>query len=230
VGYLPATGELPLAARRAFLVPGLVHSLISVPTLCDHGCIATFTALTVDVSFNGRTVYTGSRVGSTTNALDRLWRIDFDCPPVPIVPIVPIAGVAQQLVQHDTQAELVAFYHAAMGSPALPTFIEAVTRKFLVLPGLTAALIRKNPPSLFATAKGHLNRSRSNLRSTKLPVSPPLTRARTACRDWAVIFSDEYTFPHHCGNAHSDSHWALGHRRAFSLHLGARITVYLAVC
>ncbi len=159
---MPATGDLPLAARRAFVVPELVHSLISVPTLCDHGCTATFTAFAVDVSFNGRRIYTGSRVGSSTNALDQLWHIDLDCP------LGPMTGAAHQLVHHDTNAELVAFYHAAMGSPALPTFLEAVAQKFLVLPGLTAALIRKNPPSLFATAKGHLNRTRRNLRSTKL--------------------------------------------------------------
>ena len=34
--------DLPLQARKAHLFPGLNKALLSIGTLCDHGCEATF--------------------------------------------------------------------------------------------------------------------------------------------------------------------------------------------
>jgi len=61
----------------------------------------------------------------------------------------------------------VRFYHAAMGSPATSTFQGALDKGFFKLPGLTSAMARRNPPNPTATAKGHLDQSRRNQRSTQ---------------------------------------------------------------
>jgi hypothetical protein len=75
-----------------------------------------------------------------------------------------------RVISHRTQAERVAFYHAAMGSPAIPTFIACIRRGYITLPGLTASMISRNLPNPIAMSRGHLDALRQNLRSTKTPL------------------------------------------------------------
>ena len=56
-----------------------------------------------------------------------------------------------------------------MGSPALPTFEEAVLRGFLHFPTLTVARIRQNRPNPMATPQGHLHQQRQGVQSTHPP-------------------------------------------------------------
>eukprot|EP01034_Spumella_vulgaris_P028005 gene28005-34797_t len=65
------------------------------------------------------------------------------------------------------QADIVAFYHAAMGSPANSTMSGALARGYLSFPGLTNEIFRKHAPTSVATAKGHLDQTRQGQRSTK---------------------------------------------------------------
>ena len=57
---------VPLAACQCHLFPNLTSgSLISVGQLCDHGCIAQFTANAVDIIHNKITVLHGTRTPSS---------------------------------------------------------------------------------------------------------------------------------------------------------------------
>ncbi len=50
-----ALTDLPSAARKAHVVPGLTHSLlISINVLCNAGCVVAYTADTCEVKLNKR--------------------------------------------------------------------------------------------------------------------------------------------------------------------------------
>ena len=157
IGTLPSVGHLPAEARTAQIVPGLQQSLLSIPVLCDQGCTATLTRTAAIVTYDDEVVYTGTRDPDSPDPLKRLWS----------TVINGTKGTANLLIHNDTQAEFVAFCHAALGSPAIPTFIAAVSKFPTVFAGLTADIIRRNIPNPLATPRGHLNRSRANIRSTK---------------------------------------------------------------
>ena len=55
-----------------------------------------------------------------------------------------------------------------MGSPATSTLLNAIMRGWVVFPELTAAMVRNHPHSV-ATDKGHLNKTRAGLDSTRTP-------------------------------------------------------------
>jgi hypothetical protein len=75
---------------------------------------------------------------------------------------------------NNTPADLVAFAHAALFSPALSTLRKALEKGFLPpFTGLTEAALARFPPSLEATAMGHLDAQRKNTRSTKPKPQPP---------------------------------------------------------
>jgi hypothetical protein len=67
-----------------------------------------------------------------------------------------------------TQPELIPYLHAAAGFPTKPTWIKAITNKqFASWPRLTTKAIAKHYPESKETLKGHGQKTRSRLRSTK---------------------------------------------------------------
>jgi hypothetical protein len=163
---------LPLKARTAFLVPELEFPLMSLPVLADSDCNIALTKSKATVSFNNEVIITGTRNNPhVTEPLRQLWTLDLPTSKATTAP----SNFMGNVIHHDNHAELVAFYHAALGSPAAPTYMEAVRRGYVNLTGLTVEKIRKNIPNPIATPMGHLNRTRSNLRSTKAQPSPEPT-------------------------------------------------------
>ena len=76
--------------------------------------------------------------------------------------------VAASVIRNDLQAAHVKFWSAALGSPADGTLIRALSAGYLGnLPKLTARMVRRHLPNSMATAKGHLDRQRQGVRSTK---------------------------------------------------------------
>jgi hypothetical protein len=120
--------DLPLQARKAHILPGLLHnSLISVGQLCDNGCSVTFTQEQVTVSKNGKCVMYGSR-----DPRSRLWRVDlkqrFE------------TNQVQCNHAHDNsnQKNLINYLHAACFSPVKSTWITVIKNgHFTSWPGLT---------------------------------------------------------------------------------------------
>jgi hypothetical protein len=151
--------QLPQAARHCHLFPGLTSgSLISVGQLCDHGCTAHFSAGTVDINHHGHTVLQGTRTPATG-----LWQVAQDQPSQP-----QQAHSVQLSASNKSVADRVAFYHAAMFSPAITTWCQALDAGFLTTwPDLTSAQVRRHPPFSVAMLKGHMDQQRANQRSTQ---------------------------------------------------------------
>ena len=145
---------LPYEARKCHIVPDLAcHSLLSIGQLCSAGCRVLFDTDFVTVYKNGKTILTGSRTLWTNN----MWHMD----------IPPAAQHANAAIGTSTPAELVAFAHASIFSPALSTLTEALKRGYLKnCPGLSDKLLRRHPPQSYAMVKGHLDQSRKNQRPT----------------------------------------------------------------
>lgn len=161
---------LPLAARRVHIVPALTtDSLLSMGQLCDAGCIVTFDATGVQVRLNNVLLLSGTRTPESG-----LWHLTLDAS----APCVP-TSVPASLLHHSyaalhsaTPAELVAFAHAALFSPALSTLQRAVACGYLPnFMGLTSATLRRHPPTSVPMIKGHMDQARKNQHSTK-PATP----------------------------------------------------------
>jgi hypothetical protein len=152
---------LPEAATHTHVVPELqTHSLISLGQLCDNGCTARINKDIINVDYEGSVVITGKRSEETT-----LWHMDY-IPQTTKDKLFPYyAGVA---VGTYTTANIIAFFHAAMFSPAIDTLYKALQNGYITgIPGVSAKALRKYPPFSAATIKGHLDQTRQNIRSTK---------------------------------------------------------------
>ena len=178
-----ATGTLRtppgIPPLEAHLFPGL-HSdpLLGLRPLCDQRLTVTFSYDAVTVADpDGCILWTGPRdfhtgmwqlpIGSTPSAQDQLTSTVSN----------HLAFSANNVIRHTSNAQRVAFYHSCFGSPALSTFIKAL-ESGLHLPGITAAMVRSNPPNPLATPIGHLDQTRQQSRATHRPkhtaaASPP---------------------------------------------------------
>ena len=116
--------SLPLAARAAHLFPTLTGSLLSIGMLItDAGLTAIYTADAVMIQdATGTTVLSGTRSPST-----RLWMIDLS-PPITESQKEELPYHASAVIHHENDSQLVHFYQATVGAPAISTFIEATAR------------------------------------------------------------------------------------------------------
>ena len=85
-------------------------------------------------------------------------------------PMSPLFENLNVIIRKDkTKNELIRYLHACCFSPQVSTFIKAISNgNFLSWPGLTEKLARKFLEPSIATAKGHLDKERKNLQSTRL--------------------------------------------------------------
>lgn len=100
-----------------------------------------------------------------------LWHVPLPVDPSPTMPPVPTpyaAPCAARAIGAPATAELVAFAHATLFSPALSTLETALSHGFLTnFPGLSLASLRKFPQKSVAMHKGHMDQTRCNQRSTR---------------------------------------------------------------
>ena len=167
------TAEIPIrgvphAARTAHVFPDLHSSLLAVAPLCDQGCQVTFDKQQCTITTPDGTIITCPRQNNG------LWTL----PPHVLhethccsqqADNDPHREAAPAINRHtNTPADLVAFAHAALFSPAITTLKQALHKGFLPpFTGLTETTLQRFPPSLEATAMGHLDAHRKNTRSTK---------------------------------------------------------------
>jgi len=164
--------HLPPAARAAHIFPALGNALlISIRQLCNANCTATFTADTVTVTHNGNTIICGTCTNATNLWTATLQQDD----PITHKPKQHTPQPQANNVNHTRKtAELVAFAHGTLFSPAIITLRQALWRNYIHnFPGLTEKSLRQHPPLSVATIKGHLDQSRQNQRSTKPKVTFP---------------------------------------------------------
>jgi hypothetical protein len=159
------TAELPLPgippeARTVHVFPSLHTNLVGVTPLTQAGCEILFKGTQCTIKCPG-----GEDI--TCHATPQgLWALQVHelHHPMPETP-----PMAYQTMEHAcTPANIVAFHHAALFSPAISTLTMALRKGYLPpLPGLSVTLLRKYTPDLEATAMGHMDNKRKNIRSTK---------------------------------------------------------------
>ena len=177
---------LPATATQAH---GFRHiasgSLLSVGQLCDHQCTATvFTSTAANVYHNkdiqiipkGQSILKGTR-----SAHDQLWSMQLVPPTHPLPTPDPHQALAT--IIQPSLPDCISFYHAALFSPVLTTWLKAIKSNNLdAWPELSAKQISKYGRTTEATIKGHQHAKQSNIQYTKKFTRPtlPLTFAAAA--------------------------------------------------
>jgi len=183
--------SLPAAARKIHLLPELTAGhLISVGQFTDAGCSAHFYHDRCEIFFRDNLVLYGHRSGP-----NQLWLFDHENPTGK--PTIGQANALRPTVlpANTKSAEIVAFHHAALGSPALSTLQKALDAGYLPgFPGLTPKTLRLHPPFSVATIKGHQDHVRKNVQSTKPKPTPP-PKTSTAPIESDDDDNDEDFFP-----------------------------------
>jgi hypothetical protein len=139
------------------------HSLLSVGQLCNAGYIVTFRNASVTVCDPQEfQILSGARDLDTG-----LWRINLRKDNKHLQ-----QSVANNVYELLSTGALVHYLHKALFSPTKSALLQAVKNGHLVTwPGLTEEAIHKHLKLTPATAMGHMNQRRQNIRSTsKTPV------------------------------------------------------------
>jgi hypothetical protein len=84
------------------------------------------------------------------------------------IKVSPTEHASMTATRSAVPAQLVAFSHATLFSPALSMLGIALNKGYLTnFPRLTAKTLHKYPPQSFPMVKGHLDQTRKNQASTK---------------------------------------------------------------
>jgi hypothetical protein len=151
--------KLNAAASKAHVFPGMAnHSLLSVGQLCDEGYIVTFKQDTVTICNSGSShLLSGPRDVNTG-----LWRINLKQTNNHIS-----EPITNNLYELSNTGALVHYLHKALFSPTKSAMLQAVKDGHLITwPGLREYAINKHLKLTPATAIGHMNQRRQNIRST----------------------------------------------------------------
>jgi hypothetical protein len=194
--------ELNAAASKTHFSPGMSnHYLLSVGQLCNEGYIVTFKHASVTICNSQK-----SQILNGPRDLDTgLWRINLKQNNNHITE--PIANNVSEL--RNTGA-LVHYLHKALFSPTKSALLQAVKDGHLITwPGLTEDAIHKHLKLTPATAMGHMNQRRQNIRSTsKIPIaeeSTPDTDLGTKTHLVYVVLVDQgQLYTDLTGNSRSD--------------------------
>jgi hypothetical protein len=160
--------QLPLAATKAHIIPGLAtSSLLSVGHLVNANCSVKFDRTSVEVLHNHKRVLEGVR-----NERNGLWKVDLQAnnshkaKDEKTKPNLK-SEKAHSVYECTNKRDLVRFLHAAAFSPVQDTWLTAIRAgHFATWPGLTEDLVRKHLRKEIATVKGHLSQRRKKMRST----------------------------------------------------------------
>jgi hypothetical protein len=157
--------ELNAAASKAHFSPGMDnHSLLSVGQLCEEGYIVIFKQASVTICDSEKSqILSGPRDLNTG-----IWRINLrqtnKHKPTPI---------ANNVFELCNTGALVHYLNKALFSPTKSAMLQVVKDGHLITwPGLTEDAINKHLKLTPATAMGHMNQQRQNIRSTtKAPIA-----------------------------------------------------------
>jgi hypothetical protein len=147
------------ASSKAHVSPGMAnHSFLSVGQLCDEGYIVTFKQASVTICDSEKSqILSGPRDLNTGLWRNNLKQTNNQIPE-------PIANNMYEL--RNTGA-LVHYLHKALFSPMKSAMLQAVKDGHLITwPGLTEDAINKHLKLAPATAMGHMNQRRQDIRST----------------------------------------------------------------
>jgi hypothetical protein len=151
--------ELNAAVSVAHVFPGMAnHSLLSVGQLCNEGYIVTFRNASVAMCDPQEfQILSGARDLDTG-----LWRINLRKDNQQLQ-----QSVANNVYELRNTGALFHYLYKALFSPTKSALLQAVKNGHLLTwPGLTEEAIRKHLKLTPATAMGHMNQRRQNIRST----------------------------------------------------------------
>jgi hypothetical protein len=128
--------------------------------MCDSGCSVTFTASNVTVTNVDLTILTGKR-----DKQSNLWR-------VPLSPTHPLHGgqkhSAHNVYEQKSIQDTIPYLHACSFSPVTDMWLKSIQNgHFATWSSVTVENVRKYLGKSDATAKGHLNQIRQNIRSAQ---------------------------------------------------------------
>jgi hypothetical protein len=155
---------LNAAASKAHVFPGMAHhSLLSVGQLCDECYIVTFQRDTVTICNSESSKLLSGPRDETTG----LWRINLKQTNKHIPDTI-----ANNVYELRNTGALVHYLHKALFSPTKSAMLQAVKNGHLITwPGLMEDAINTHLKLTPATAMGHMNQRRQNIRSTsKAPI------------------------------------------------------------
>jgi hypothetical protein len=164
-GNLQPSSKCPAFQAHIFPDKDLDRSLVSLSEFCNAGCTATLTSDSITIHKDDQIIMKDYK-----NKKDMLWPLLSNITePKDNIHTLHVA------IHHKINADYVAFFHAALGSPTVNTLIQALNRGYLNnLPRLTATMVAANPPISMATDKGHLDLNRQGVNSTKTSNNPEL--------------------------------------------------------
>jgi hypothetical protein len=158
--YIPAAGVLPVPAT-VFKDSDIQRSLVGLSDFCRDGQEIRLTEYGMDIIKAGEVLLHSEKLSG-----DKLW--SFPRQSQQTLENSQRDIHASSVVRNDIQAGYVKFWSAALGSSADDTLIRALAAGYLGnLPRLTARMVRRHRPNSLATAKGHLDRTRQGIMSTK---------------------------------------------------------------
>jgi hypothetical protein len=134
--------------------------------MCDSGCAVTSTETKVTVTNGGSTILTGHQ-----DKESGLWR-------APLETSLPLQiereHYAHNVYEQKSIQDTITYLHACCFIPVQDTWLKAIQNgHFVTWPSITVENVRKYLSKSAATAKGHMNHIRQNIRSTKPAVVHP---------------------------------------------------------
>jgi hypothetical protein len=131
--------------------------------MCDSGCSVTFTASNLMVINGDSTIFTCKR-----DKQSNLWSL-------PINPTPPLHGGHKHsdynFYEHKSIQDTMTYLHACCFSPVTDTWLKSIQNgHFSTWPSVTVENVLKYLGKSDATAKGHMNQIRQNIRSTQQDV------------------------------------------------------------
>ena len=94
---------------------------------------------------------------------------------------------ASPAVEVNSPVQFVQFWHAAFGYPTKTLFIRNINNGNIKVSGLTSEIVRKHfMPSIVAVL-GHLDATRSNVKSTKPKVKVAVTKDNSKSSVWIAV-------------------------------------------
>ncbi len=163
--------ELPAGARVAHIIPGLaLHSLLSAITICNAGCMVTFTKINCTIAYHGCTIICGHKCTQTGLWMVPITKNTDNQATSPVPPTAAPTSAVAPNVDATLSATVYAHYiHQCLCSLPSATLLRALncSEKLAPIPGLMPHLIKSHLPYSTAINKGHMHQHKSNMASTQ---------------------------------------------------------------
>ena len=151
---------------------------MSIGTLCDNGCKATFDDIEVIIENkkNKEIVMRGDR-----DPVTKLYSINISQENKLMTELeTPDENFAGNIYECKSKRDLVNYHHASCWSPTTSGWIKSIKNNFFTTwPGLNANTVAKYLSKKEATVLGHLKQTHKGIRSTKQKVLPALPEIDT---------------------------------------------------